>query len=240
MIRILPAVLLIILISAGLIYWRFFAIKSSGSSNNLIGAKVNETQGPFEVPKTLPNATLESRVKVLEEALIEIVKKVNGLSGEDSGDSSINSRLNSIEASITDLKVQVSSLGQTTTTPVTSSKPAIYIPLGAGGSWADQGWYTLTDYQVDLDPANFPGYTGMVLEVTFRMVEAAGTASVRLYNTSDNTAISSEISTTQTSFNLFSSSPFKLSSGNKNYALQVKSSAGRTVFIQLARIKVNF
>lgn len=231
--------LLIILISAGLIYWRFFAIKSSGS-NNLIGAKVSETQGPVEVPKTLPNATLEARVKVLEEALIEIVKRVNGLNNEDSADISIESRLNSIEASITDLKVQVSSLGQTTTTPATSTKPTIYIPLGAGGSWGDKDWYSTAEYEISLDPSNYPGYKGMVLEVTFRLVEAVGTGSVRLFNTSDNTSVSSQVDTTSTSFSLKTSPAFTLSSGSKTYKLQVKSSQGATLFIQSARIKVNF
>lgn len=238
MIRILPVVFLIILISAGLIYWRFFALKSSGSSN-LIGPKVSETQGPVEVPKTLPNATLEARVKVLEEALIEMVKRVNGLSGKDSGDSSINSRLNSIEASITDLKVQISSLGQTPTS-ATSSKPTMYIPLGAGGSWGDKDWYSTAEYEISLDPGNYPGYKGMVLEVTFRLVEAAGTGSVRLFNTSDNTSVSSQVDTTSTSFSLKTSPAFTLPSGSKTYKLQVKSSQGATLFIQSARIKVNF
>lgn len=207
----------------------------------MIGPKVSEkTQGPVEVPKTLPNTTLEARVKILEEALIEIVKKVNGLSGKDSGDSSLSFRLNSIEASITDLKVQVSSLGQTTTTPATSSKPTIYIPLGAGGSWGDKDWYSTAEYEISLDPSNYPGYKGMVLEVTFRLVEAVGTGSVRLFNTSDNTSVSSQVDTTSTSFSLKTSPAFTLSSGSKTYKLQVKSSQGATLFIQSARIKVNF
>lgn len=201
---------------------------------------MSETQGPVEVPKTLPNATLEARVKVLEDALIEVVKKVNGLSGKDAGDSSINSRLNSIEASITDLKVQVASLGQPTTT-ATSSKPTVYIPLGSGGGpWGDKDWYTTAEYEIALDTANYPGYKGMILEVTFRLVEAAGTGSVRLYNVTDSSAVSAQLDTTSTSFSLKTSSSFTLPQGSKTYKLQVKSSQGTNLYIQFARIKVNF
>lgn len=236
-IKLLPVVLIIVLISGGLLYWRFFAIKSNDTS--LIAPQTANTQVPVEVPKTLPNATIEDRVKVLEEALVEIVKKINGLGSQSQTDDSINSRLNSIEASITDLKLQVSSLGQAA--PVAgSSKSTTYIPLGAGGSWDYSSFTTLSDYQISLDPANFPGYTGIVLEVIFRVVDSTSTASVRFYNSSDGAAVSSEVSTSSSSFNLASSSSFKLASGSKTYALQAKNSNGKTFFIQLARLRVNY
>lgn len=233
MLKLLPVLLLIMLVLGGLGYWRFVY----STNTTLTTPKAENTEGPVEVPKTLPNATLEDRVKVLEEALIGIVKKVNVLGSQGQTDNSINSRLNSIEASITDLKATVSSLGQAV--PATSKSTA-YIPIGAGGSWDYSSWTTLTDYQINLDPANFPNYTGMVLEVTFRVVDSTSIASVRLYNTSDSSTVSSEVSTASSSFTLASSSSFKLAQGSKTYALQVKNSGGKLFFIQLVRVRVNF
>jgi len=80
----------------------------------------------------------------------------------------------------------------------------------------------------------------MNLEVNFRLVEPSGTGSVRLYNVTDSSAVSAQADTTSTSFGLKTSGSFKLSGGKKTYKLQVKSSEGKELFIQSARIKVNF
>ena len=236
-IRILPIIFLIILVGGGLAYFRFFAIKSESSKLTTSSAA---DLGPVEVPKTLPNATLEDRVQLLEKALTEVIKKVNTISTQT--DSNLATRVSAVEASITDLKVQIANLPAASSAPAaSSSKSTIYIPLGSGGGpWGNTDWFTLNDYQVSLDPANFPGYSGMVLEVVYRMVESAGTSSVRLYNKTDSSVTSSEISNTATSFTLYSTSSFKLSSGTKTYTLQVKSTQGKDVFIQTARIRVNF
>ncbi len=238
MIKLLPVAFLILLISAGLIYFRFFATNSTPSS--LTSSSVSQTEELVEVPKTLPNATTLDRVKTLEDAAVEITKKINSLSGQTQ-DSSINSRLNSIEATITDLKTRILSLENATPAPAATKASTVYIPLGSGGGpWANQDWYTTSEYVISLDPANYPSYTGMYLEATFRMTEQAGTGSVRLYNTTDSSATSSQLDTTSDSFNTYTSSSFKLPSGSKTYTLQIKSTANRNIFIQNARIKVNF
>lgn len=240
MIKILPVVFLIILISAGLIYWRFFALKSS--SSNLIGAKVSETQGPVEVPKTLPNATVENRVKILEEALIEIVKRVNSLSDQGQAGSSTNSQLNSIEASITDLKTRVIALEQATPAPAaaSSSKSTVYIPLGAGGQISDTNWANLNTFQISLEPASYAGYSSMQLEVNMRLNQPGGQVFARLYNSSSGSVTSSEISSTSTTSSVVTSNTFTLPAGTKNYVLQAKSKDGSQAFIDYTRIKVNF
>lgn len=239
MLRILPIIFLLIVVSGGLIYWRYFAQKPVSSPlTSAQPVQKDEVEDLVEVPKTLPNATVEDRVKVLEEAIVELIKRVNS-SANQTTDSSINTRLDALEASITDLKVQVSTLGQTAPTP-SSSKGVAYIPLGSGGSWNYNSWTTLTDYQITLDPANFPGYTGVVLEVIFRVIDPTSTAYVRLYNSSDLTIVSSEVSTASSSFVSLSSSSFKLASGSKTYVLQAKNSTDKTFIIQLARLKVNY
>ena len=236
MIKILPFILVPVLIVGILVYWRFGAV-----NQNLETPKTEEIEdiAPIEVPATLPEASLEDRVKSLEDTLNKVVTKLNGLKLTDSLDStSIDS---SLDGAVTELKARVSALEKATPAPVTStSKSTVYIPLGSGGGpWANTDWYS-TEYEVSLDPSSYPGYSGMVLEVTLRLVEAAGVGSVRLYNLSNSSAVSSQVDTTSTSFSLQSTSSFKLSSGTKTYKLQVKSSQGKDLFIQSARIKVNF
>ena len=106
-----------------------------------------------------------------------------------------------------------------------SSKSIVYIPLGSGGGpWTDQSWNTLNEYQVSIDPNDYPGYTSMQLEANFRLVEAVGTGSVRLYNVTDATSLLSQIDNTSTGFSVQNSGSFKLAAGRKTYTLQVQSS----------------
>ena len=218
--------------------WRF-----QSSKPNLVTSQTADNK-PIEVPATLPGETVDQRVKVLEETLVKIASQVNGLksSSTPTQTTGSDSRLSNIEGSITELKARVSALEKATQMPVSStSKSVIYIPLGSGGGpWSNTDWYSTPEYQITLDPANYPGYTGMVLEVTFRLVESAGTGSVRLYNASDGNVASSQVDTTSTAFDVKSTSSFTLSQGSKTYKLQVKSTSNKDLFIQSARIKVSF
>lgn len=237
MVRLLPFIIIPVLLVLGFGVWRMYANKPAQNPTTSVD---NVSTGPVEVPKTLPQQSSEDKIKTLEEGITTLTKEVNNLKTENS---SLNVKLKALEGVDTDITTRVSALEKATPAPTaasSTSKSTVYIPLGGGGSWGDQDWYTLTDYQVNLDPANFPGYTGMVLEIIFRLAESAGTGYVRLYNTTDGSVTSSEITTTSTTFGLSSSSSFKLAPGSKNYALQVKSSQGKTLFIQTARIRVNF
>lgn len=242
MIRLLPFLLIPILLIAGLGYFRY-----SASRNNLTNPQAADSQAessavPVEVPKTLPGASLEDRVKSLEDTITKLVPQVNGLKPSgSSAPGNLDSRLKDAESAVTELKARVSSLEKATPVPaVVSGKSTVYIPLGSGGSWGAVDWISLNEYEISLNPDNYPGYTGMNLEVTFRMAESAGTGSVRLYNDTDSGAASSQLDTTSTTYGLQSSSSFKLASGTKTYKLQVKSTQGKDLFIQSARIKVNF
>ncbi len=237
MIKLLPFILIPILLIAGLGYWRFVAIKQSITSPT----QTVDTQ-PIEVPKTIPNASVDDRVQNLENTISKLVTQVNTLKVQPQP--SANTELNNIESSITDLKARVSALEKATPAPAqtaSSQQSVVYIPLGSGGGpWANKDWYSTPEYQVLLDPANYPGYKGMYLEVTYKLSEQTGTGSVRLYNSTDNSVTSGQVDTTSSSFGLYTSSSFKLPTGSKNYALQVKSTDGKNLFIQIARIRVNF
>lgn len=218
-----------------MIYWRFFAIKSSGLS---LTTPQTATE-PVEVPKTLPSATTLERLKVLEKAVTEVIKKVNAGSSQE--DSSLDVRVGALEASVTDLKVQIANLPTAQSAPAaSSSKSTIYIPLGSGGSVASVDWTPLNTFQISLDPSQYPGYSSMQLEVNMRLVQPGGTLYARLYNNTSGSVTSSEVSSTSTSSSVYSSSTFTLPSGSKTYVLQAKTSDGSQGFLDTARIRVNF
>lgn len=238
MIRLLPFILIPILLIAGLGYWRYQAAKPSSDTS-----PTTEDQSPVEVPKTLPGATTEDRVKTLEETVTKLASQVNSLkSSGQRTDTSSSNNLADIESAVTELKARVSALEKASPAPATTtSQSTVYIPLGAGGGpWGAVDWISLNEYEISLNPDNYPSYKGMSLEVTLRLVESAGTGSVRLYNVTDSSAVSSQLDTTATSFALQSTASFKLASGTKTYRLQVKSTQGKDLFIQSARIKVSF
>jgi hypothetical protein len=242
-IKLLPFILIPVLILGGLWYFRFSAGKSNPVTSLINQEK--EEEAPVEVPKTVPGASTEDRVQSLEDTLTKLVPQVNSLKSGSSQSSSSNndSKIAEMEAVITDLKVRVAALEKATPAPVAASgsKYPLYIPLGAGGGpWQDQEWHTLTEYQASINPDNYSGYSSMQLEVNFRLIESAGTGYVRLYNVTDSSSISSQVETTSTSFGLKTSGTFKLPSGQKTYSIQVKSSSGKDLYVQSARVKVNF
>lgn len=244
MIKLLPFILVPLLIVGILGYFRFSAGKSNPVTSLITQEKTEEV--PVEVPKTVPGASTEDRVQSLEDTLTKLVPQVNTLkaAGSSQSTTSSDSKIAEIEAAITDLKVRVAALEKATPAPAAASgsKAPLYIPLGntGGSSWQDQDWHTLTEYQASINPDSYSGYSSMQLEVNFRLIESAGTGYVRLYNVTDSSSISSQVETTSTSYGLKTSGTFKLPSGQKTYSIQIKSSSGKDLFVQSARVKVNF
>lgn len=237
MLKLLPFILIPILILGGLGYWRFVA------SNNLATPSQSSNpspmpDGPMEVPKTLPQASLENRVKALEDLVNKLVTEVNKLKSP-SPSANPDTKLNLLDTSVTDLKLRVAALekGGTTTS---ATKAPLYIPFGSGGSSSDSNWASISNYQISLDPKDYAGYSSMQLEVNMKLPDLVGTAYARLYNSTDATATSNELSTTSGNFVWLTSGTFTLPTGNKTYKLQLKSSDSKTIEVQSARIKVTF
>lgn len=232
MIRLLPFILIPVLILGALGYWRYVSQKSV-----LTAPQTSQQDGPVEVPKTLPTSNSDSSI---------IPTPTPKTQSSPVSSAASDTRLNALDAQVTELKARVSALEKTTTTTTntntnsSSSKTTIYIPLGSGGNWSNIEWTTFPEYEISLNPSNFPGYSSMSLEVTFRVDDPSGTASIRLYNVSDNYAISSQLDTASSTFVLQSTSSFTLASGTKTYRIQAKTSGGKALFIQTARIKVTF
>lgn len=231
MIKLLPFILIPVLILGALGYWRYESRKAV-----LTAPQDTQSSQPVEVPKTAPQTISQPS------SLPSSTPKAQSTSTSAS-----DIRLNALDAQVTELKARISALEKTTTTTTTntntnssSPKATIYIPLGSGGSWSNTDWTTLPEYEVSLNPDNFPGYAAMTMEVTFRVDDPSGTASVRLYNVTDSSVTSSQLDTTSSIAALKSTSSFTLVSGTKTYRLQIKSSGGKNLFIQTARIKVIF
>lgn len=124
-----------------------------------------------------------------------------------------------------------------------AQKAPVYIPLGSGTLTPDHAnnWYTVNVPQAAIDPADYPGYSAMQLEITMRAFQGNGLASARLFNSNESTAIlNSEVSTAMENFTLLTSGGFRLPVGKKTYRIQIKSATGYEVDFQDARIRVNF
>ncbi len=236
MIRLLPFGLIAVLV-IGLVFFRFFY------SNKLAEPELRE------VPKEAPfNQTLSSdpggvldNMNILASQILALKTSYENLNNETGQTiASLERRVKSLEASVLQLQSQSGTQTSTSTQASSSSKVPAYIPLGSDGTVDDQNWYSVPGFAVSIDPAEYSGYTGMQLEGSVRLVEKAGTAYIRLLNSTDGTTISGEASTTQDTFQIVSTSAFTLTSGRKTYQLQVKSSSGKQVQIQNARIKVSF
>lgn len=243
MVRLLPFILVpVLVILAGLGYWRYIASQQTFADPRE-ALEITQSQAPVEVPKTLPAASLEQRVQSLEDSLTKLSSQTTSPkpgSSQSLSSNALETRVAVAESALTDLKARVSALEKTTPTSSGTNYP-LYIPLGSGGGpWGDQGWIALNEYQVSINPDKYPNYSGMQLEVNFRLAEAAGTGSVRLYNITDSSAITSQVDTSSTTFSTQTSSSFKLPSGQKTYTIQVKTSEGKNLSVQSARIKVNF
>lgn len=233
--------MVVLVLAGGLIYFRFFV-----SSSNVVSPASSQTtkevfDEPIEVPKTLPEASVEDNVKALEKTVTDLVSEVNDLKAAPLSQN-LDQRLKGVEAVVTELKVRVSNLekGETTTQSTSSKSATAYIPLGSGGGGGDRDWTSNANYLVTIDPAEYPGYANMQLEVNFRLTQKSGTAYARLFNVTDTSAIKGEVSTTSDAFGWQTTYNFTLPSGKKTYTLQIKSTEGVEIQIQSARIRVNF
>lgn len=229
---------LVILVFSALVYFRVFRI------NNPQPASVGSTNLPQS-----SDGNLEDRVKVLEDALGIVTKKLTVETKQPAGSASppvqnqsgiTEARIKGIEDSLAALKIKIDQI-----TPVAQKssalQPTLYIPLGSSSTSNDRNWYSMNTHQVEIDPGNYPGYSGMQLEVVMKLNESVGTANARLFNSTDNSAITySDVSTASDKYIWLASSSFKLPSGNKTYKLQLQSTQGYEISIQSARIKVNF
>lgn len=244
LLKILPVVLVVTLIGGGLVYYfRFY------KPGNLANTSTNTP-----IFNLSNSGTPDERITNLNEAMQGVLSDISKIKNDFSSFTiqttqkfaSSEARLNTIEGSIKDLKsrvgiletkVSVSPSGQGGTTVT----PPSYIPLGSGGSQGDRNYLVVPGYVVTINPANYPGYSSMVLEVNANLVQNVGQANFQLFNTTTNSAVSnSQVSTQATSNAFIQSNGFTVSAGSNTYVLQAQSTQGYTIQVQNARIRVNF
>lgn len=114
----------------------------------------------------------------------------------------------------------------------------IYIPLGTG-SVESFVWTDLSGVEAYLDPANYGKIKQVTFEASLRIPTANGRVFARLYNVNDELGIyESEVSAEGDKGTRVESKPIPLSSGNKLYRVQMKTSMDYTGVLDMARIKV--
>jgi hypothetical protein len=236
MIRLVLIILVPVAIAGGLIY--LFTLRSNVSlpGPQFYGAKEVPLNLPTEATTTaaLPTPkngdSLQERVKTLEASVIILNKKIDTLT------TTLSKLTNTPIPAATPI---VTSQSSTTTS---SGPKSVYIPIGYGGSSiATSDYESLTTQQITINSSDYSGYKQAVLEVNFKIDNANGEGQARLFNSTDGTAIlGSVVSTISGNYATVSSSGFNLSSGSKNYTLQLKSSSGYRVEVQLARIRIDY
>ncbi len=176
------------------------------------------------------------------------------VSGTDVSNATLLNQIQQLQATINQLSARVTALEKRpatttkttyvqTTTPQSTPTPSapIYIPLGTGGSSTGLDWTTIPSQSIIINTAQYPGYTNMTLQVNLLVYQGNGTAYAQLFNTTTGTAvISSQVSTTSSTFTQLSSGNFTLTPGQNTYVLQLKSSTGYAATAGNASIVVAF
>jgi hypothetical protein len=231
-----------IFITVGFIIWRFMF---SSSETPILTLPQNFSVSKSGEQTATVSGTLENRVKELEFAVAELLRKTPGTTASITTTGSLDSKVKTLENSINELSSRVAKLetGTSTTTTTTSTGAKVaYIPVGYTGSGNATSDYTnVSGQEVTIDTANYPGYKSMTLEANFRIYQGNGTGYIRLANKTDGTSFSSSIlSTTSEDYATKTSSSFTISSGSKTYVIQAKSTTGYSVDLQWSRIRVDF
>ena len=249
MVKFLPVGVLILLIIA---VSGYLLIKRSQIQPTPVIKQLTEISGQTNVNSFAPISSSD-RIKILEDAVIVLAKKINGETKSTSATTGVDSRVSSLEDKVTALQRQISQLqpgvplaptATVTQTPVvsTSIKQApSYIPLGWVASSSAFDWTTVTTPSIIIDTNDYPGYTSAVFEVFLMPYQGNGKAYARLNDATASQAIGgSEVSVSAIDFTWVSSSNFSLSSGKKTYNMQLKTTTGYASTVQNARIKIIF
>lgn len=114
----------------------------------------------------------------------------------------------------------------------------IYIPLGTGSVKSFE-WADLSGVEVYFDPANYGKIKQVTFEASLRIPTANGRVFARLYSVNDKLGIyESEVSAEGDWGTRVESKPVPLSSGNKLYRVQMKTSMDYPGVLDMARIKI--
>lgn len=149
-----------------------------------------------------------------------------------------------INSALATLAAQLKKLSTTKPSTVVSksnspSGPA-YFPLGGGVSTANGDWSYVGGAEGYFDKNNYPGAKKISLEAFLR-VRDSGDANIRLYDATHGVVISnSEILGSGIISTLRSSGPLILLDGNNLLQVQLRSTTSSEVFMDNARLKIEY
>jgi len=114
-----------------------------------------------------------------------------------------------------------------------------YVPFGSG-SGNSSDWKDLAGLQASIDSNGYSSIKSVVFEVSLHVPTGNETASVRLYNSTDNHPVwNSELTFNGNSSSVFmSSSPISLDSGNKLYKVQIKTQLQYPAIVDQSRVHI--
>lgn len=120
-----------------------------------------------------------------------------------------------------------------------STTKEYYIPFGSG-SGSSLDWQDIAGLQASIDSNGYNSIKNVVFEVSLHVPTGNETASVRLYNSTDNHPVwNSEVAFNGNSSSVFmSSNPISLDSGNKLYKVQIKTQLQYPAIIDQSRVHI--
>jgi hypothetical protein len=117
----------------------------------------------------------------------------------------------------------------------TASKGEFFIPLGNGSVVSGTDWTDVTTAQAIFDAGNFGSIKAAYFEVFIHA--DSGQVSARLFDTTTPAILFSSQVANSSSASTFFSAPITLSSGNKTYRVQMKSTIATGILDQ-ARVRI--
>lgn len=245
----LPAVIILTIVAIAIgfiIYQR----RSSPVPSSQISEQISASDAPVSSPEIrLPLSSPLAETSTQS----AIVVRINELTAKTNGIPDLTTRIAFLEKEVDDLNTRLTKLennpqpstapaASTTTSTPTSSTSGVGVQyiyaLGYGGSSNQTDWSNLSSLAISFDPAQFPGYKSLQLEVLMHVRDGNGKAFARL-NAAGTPVTSSETTSTNYQDEWVSSGTFTWSS-KANFTFQLKSLTGYDTYLSNARLKINF
>lgn len=114
----------------------------------------------------------------------------------------------------------------------------IYIPLGQGSTDSQQ-WVEIPGAEAVIDEGNFSGIKSIILEASLRVPTGNSRVHVKLFNVTEKHDVwFSEVWVEGLQSKREESKPISLGLGRKLYRIMMKSTMGREVILDQARLKI--
>lgn len=133
------------------------------------------------------------------------------------------------------------SLGKVSSPVLPTQPKTSYIPIGTAFSTTKTEWTDVLGGEVYIDPADYGEAPVFGFEVSVKIANKNGVAWVRLYDSTNNIAVSgSELTSTTSEYSTVSVSNLPFWSGKNLYRIQIKSTTSQEVSVTGGKVKVTY